>query len=64
MFREDTKSTVTWVRKNVETPPPHPVAQFESYCKLLWGEIAQSNETAEWIRREERRKVNNVDEYQ
>jgi hypothetical protein len=55
MFREDTKSVVTWARKNVKTP--HPMAELVSYSKLLWGERAWRNETAECIRREERRKL-------
>jgi len=39
------------------------VAELVSYSKLLWGERAWRNETADWIRREERRKVSNMDEY-
>jgi predicted RNA-binding protein len=36
------------------------MAELESYSKLLWGERARHNETAEWIRREERKKVSNM----
>jgi hypothetical protein len=37
------------------------MAQGEPYWKLLWGEKAQRNVRAEWLRREERRKVGNMD---
>jgi hypothetical protein len=32
-----------------------------SYWKSLWGENAQYNKRAEWIRREESRKMGNMD---
>ena len=33
------------------------MAEANTYWKSLWGEEAQHNETAEWIRREEKRKI-------
>jgi hypothetical protein len=33
------------------------VAEVEPYWKSLWGEKVQQSEGAEWIRREERRKI-------
>jgi hypothetical protein len=60
MFREDTKKYSNLDAKNIEIP--HPVAVLESYSKLLWGERLWRNETTDWIRREERRKVSNMDE--
>jgi hypothetical protein len=37
------------------------MAEAEPYWKSLWGEKAQHNERAEWIRREERSKISNMD---
>jgi len=37
------------------------MADVEPYWKSLWGEKAQHNETAGWIRREKRRKISNMD---
>jgi hypothetical protein len=37
------------------------VAEVEPYWKSLWGEKAQDNERADWIRREERGKISNMD---
>ena len=37
------------------------MAEAEAYWKSLWGEEAQHNERAEWIRREEKRKIRNMD---
>ena len=62
MSREDTKKYSNLGAKNIETP--HPVEELENYSKLLLGERAWHNETAEWIRREERREVSNMGEYQ
>jgi hypothetical protein len=30
-------------------------------CLILWGEEAQHNERAEWIRREQKRKISHMD---
>jgi hypothetical protein len=40
---------------------PHSIAEVEPYWKSLWGEKAQHNEKAEWTRKEERRKICNMD---
>jgi len=37
------------------------MAELEPYWKSLWGEKEQHNETDEWITREERRKISNMD---
>jgi hypothetical protein len=37
------------------------MGEVESHWKSLWGENAQHNERAEWIRREESRKMGNID---
>ena len=36
------------------------MAEAETYWKSLWGEEAQHNERAEWIRREQKRKVSHM----
>jgi len=36
--------------KNIEAREPSPMAEVETYWKSLWGEEAQHNERAEWIR--------------
>ena len=46
--------------KIVEAREPPSMAETETYCKSLWGEEAQHNESAEWIRREEERKVRHI----
>jgi hypothetical protein len=38
--------------KNTEAREPPSMAEAETYCKSLWGEKAQHNERAEWIRRD------------
>jgi len=48
------------IQARVQAHPPQ-MADVEPYWKSLWGEKAQHNETAEWIRREERRKISNMD---
>jgi hypothetical protein len=35
--------------------------EAETYWKSLWGEESQLNERAEWIRREEKRKIRHMD---
>jgi hypothetical protein len=37
------------------------MAEAETYWKSLWGEKAQHNGRVEFIRREQRRKINNMD---
>ena len=46
--------------KIIETREPPPMAETETYWKSLWGEEAQHNERAEWIRREQERKVSHM----
>ena len=43
--------------KNIEAREPPSMAEAETYWKSLWGEEAQHNERAEWIRREQKRKI-------
>jgi len=38
--------------KNIEAREPPTMVEAETYWKSLWGEEAQHNERAEWIRRE------------
>ena len=61
MFKEDPPK----IYRNLDTKSiearKHPsVAEVESYWKSLWGEKAQDNESTDWIRREERRKISNM----
>jgi hypothetical protein len=62
MFKEDTE---TFYRnlgmKNIEAREPPSMTQVEPYWQSLWGEKVQHNERAEWIRREERRKISDMD---
>jgi len=37
------------------------MAEAETYWKSLWGEETQHNERAEWIRREQKRKISHMD---
>ena len=46
--------------KNIEAIEPPSMAEAETYWKSLWGE-AQHNERAEWIRREQKRKISLMD---
>ena len=46
--------------KNIEAREPPSMTEKENYWKSLWGE-AQHNERAEWIRREEKRKIRHMD---
>jgi len=43
--------------KIIEPREPPSMAETMTYWKSLWGEKAQHNEKAEWIRREQERKV-------
>ena len=47
--------------KNMEARKRPSVAEVELYWKSLWGEKAQDNERADSIRRDERRKISNMD---
>ena len=47
--------------KNTEVRESNFMSEAETYWKSLWGEEAQHNERAEWIRREQKRKVSHVD---
>jgi hypothetical protein len=61
-FKEDTKIFYRNLdTKNREAREPPAMAEVEPYWKSLWGEKVQHNERAEWIRREERRKISNMD---
>jgi len=37
------------------------MAEAETYWKSLWGEEAQDIERAEWIKREQKRKISHMD---
>jgi hypothetical protein len=37
------------------------MAEAETYWKSLWGEEAEPNERAEWLRREQKRKISLMD---
>ena len=43
--------------RNIEAREPSSMAEAETNWKSLCGEEAQHNERAEWIRREQKRKV-------
>ena len=47
--------------KNIEVREPPSMAEAETYWKSLWGEKAQHKERAEWIRREQKRKISLMD---
>ena len=47
--------------KNIEAREPPSMAEAETYWKSLWGEEAQHNERAEWIRKEQKRKISLMD---
>jgi hypothetical protein len=62
VFKEDTKSFYrTLGMKNIEARELTSVAEAETYWKSLSGEEAQHNERAEWIRREQKRKISLMD---
>jgi hypothetical protein len=56
MFKEDTKRF--YRNLGMKTPS---MAEAETYWKSLWGEEAQHNERAEWIRREHKGKIIHMD---
>jgi hypothetical protein len=43
--------------KNIEPKEHPPMPEAEVYWKSLWGEEAQHNKRAEWIRREQKREI-------
>jgi len=47
--------------KNIEARELSSMAEAETYWKSLWGEEALHNERAEWIRREQKRKISLID---
>ena len=58
MFKEDTKKFYRNLGiKNIEAGEPPSLAEAETYWKSQRGEEAQHNERAEWIRREQKRKL-------
>jgi len=62
MFKEDTKKFYRNLgMKNIEARKPPSMAKAQTYGKSLWGEEAQHNERAEWIRREQKRKISPMD---
>ena len=62
MFKEDTEKCFRNLgMKNIEARGPPSMAEAETYWKALWGEEAQRNEGAEWIRREEKRIIRYMD---
>jgi hypothetical protein len=62
MFKEDTKKYYRNLNmKNIEAREPPSMAEAETYWKSLRGEEAQHNERAEWIRREQKRKISHTD---
>jgi hypothetical protein len=61
MFKEGTKKIYgNLSMKNIEARVPPSIAEAETYWKLLRGGEAQHNKTAEWIRREEKRKISHM----
>jgi hypothetical protein len=62
MLKEDTKKFYRNLgMKNIEARELPSMEEAETYWKSLWGEKTQHNERAEWIRREERRKISHMD---
>jgi len=62
MFREDTKKSYRNLgMKNIEARESPFMAEAETYWKSLWGEEAQHNKRAEWIRMEQKRKLSLMD---
>ena len=62
MFKEDTKKFQRNLSmKNIQVSEPPSMAEAETYWKSLWGEEAQDIERAEWIKREQKRKISHMD---
>jgi hypothetical protein len=58
MFKEDTKKFYRKLSmKKIEAREPPSMAEAETYWKSLWVEETEHNERAEWIRREQKRKI-------
>ena len=58
MFKEDTKKIYRILgMKNIETREPPAMTEAETYWKSLLREEAQHDGIAEWIRREDKRKI-------
>jgi hypothetical protein len=60
MFKDTKKFYRNLSIKNIEPREPPSMVEAETYWKSLWGE-AQHNERAEWIKREEKRKISHTD---
>ena len=62
IFKEDHKKFYRNLSmKIIEAREPLSMAEAETYWKSIWGEKAQHNERAEWIRREQKRKISHMD---
>jgi len=62
MFKEDTKKFYRNLgMKNIESRESPSMAEAETYWKSLWGEEAQHNERAEWIKREQKMKISHME---
>ena len=58
MNKEDTKRFYRNLgMKNIEARELPSMREAETYWKSLWGKEVQHNERADWIRREQKRKV-------
>ena len=61
MFKEDNKKFYRNLGMKIrEAREPPSMAETETYWTSLWGEEAQHNERAEWIRRKQERKVSHM----
>jgi hypothetical protein len=62
MLKEETKIFKRKLNtKNINARESLSMVEVEPYWKSLWGEEVELNEGAEWIRKEERRKLSNMD---
>jgi hypothetical protein len=62
MFKEGTKKFYRNLSmKNIEARELPSMAETKTYWRSLWGEEAQHNERAEWIRREQKREISLMD---
>jgi len=62
MFKDDTKKFYRNLgMKNIKAREPPSMAEAQPYWKSLWGEETQHNDRAEWIKREQKRKVIHMD---
>ena len=61
MFKEGSKQFYRNLgMKIIDAREPPSMAETETYWKSLWGQEAQNNEGAEWLRREQERKVSHM----